>query len=127
MSALPTDSDTRVHWIVTVALAGAATSNDRLATTQRDAYREYRGYLVDLLLQTDTDWTRDGSDAITTAGVEAERLIALVDGIALQALFDPQRWSVQRQRVALGAGIELGAWSATVTLGPARCNSWGRS
>ena len=36
---------------------------------------------------------------------EAERLIALTDGIAIQALFDPENWSAERQIAALDAGL----------------------
>jgi hypothetical protein len=94
--ALPTNEDTRVHWIVTVALAGAAASDAALAATQREAYRDYRAYLTELLeAMPEIDDPRD----------EAERLIGLVDGIALQALFDPDSWPPPRQLRALDAGI----------------------
>lgn len=95
-SALPTNDDTRVHWIVTVALAGAAASDADLAATQREAYREYRGYLMELLA---------AIPSVDHAEVEAERLIGLVDGIALQALFDPASWPSERQLRALDAGL----------------------
>jgi AcrR family transcriptional regulator len=95
-SALPTDDDTKVHWIVTVALAGAAASDDRLAATQRELYRQYRSYLIELL---------SAMPAVDDAAVEAERLIGLVDGIALQALFDPDGWPPERQLRALDAGL----------------------
>ena len=98
-SALPTDDDTRLHWIVTVALAGAAASDDMLAATQRDAYRDFRGYLVDLLAMIDPALDAD------RARIEAERLIGLVDGIALQALFDPASWPPDRQLRALDDGL----------------------
>jgi AcrR family transcriptional regulator len=94
--ALPTDDDTRVHWIVTVALAGAAESDAALAATQREAYRNYRDYLIGLLV---------AIPAIDDVQVEAERLIGLVDGIALQALFDPASWPPDRQLRALDAGL----------------------
>ena len=94
--ALPTDDDTRVHWIVTVALAGAAASDPALAATQREAYRDYRDYLVELLT---------ALPDVGDARVEAERLIGLVDGIALQALFDPNSWPAERQLRALDAGL----------------------
>lgn len=94
--ALPTNEDTRVHWIVTVALAGAAASDAALAATQREAYRDYRSYLTGLLA---------AMPEIEDPQVEAERLIGLVDGIALQALFDPDSWPAHRQRRALDAGI----------------------
>jgi len=97
-NALPTNEDTRLHWIVTVALAGTATSDERLAATQRDAYRDYRDHVVALLVAIDP--TLGPDDAL----VEAERLIGLVDGIALQALFDPSSWPAERQLRALDAG-----------------------
>lgn len=93
---MPTDDDTRVHWIVTVALAGAAASDTALAATQREAYRDYRSYLIELLA---------AMPLIDDEHVEAERLIGLVDGIALQALFDPESWPAQRQLRALDAGL----------------------
>jgi len=96
ISALPTNEATRLHWIVTVALAGAAANDAALAATQRDAYRDYRDYLSGLL----------GAIADTgDARLEAERLIAIVDGIALQALFDPESWPPQRQLDALHVGL----------------------
>lgn len=97
-SALPTNTDTRVHWLVTVALAGAAASDDGLAATQREAYREYRSYLVDLLT---------AMPKVADAATEAERLIGLVDGIALQALFDPDAWPPEHQLRALDAGLSI--------------------
>jgi TetR/AcrR family transcriptional regulator, transcriptional repressor of bet genes len=101
-SALPTNDDTRVHWIVTLALAGAAASDPALAATQRDAYRDFRSYVIELLATMDDV----GDDEVV---VEAERLIALVDGIALQALFDPASWPAERQLRALDAGLRTGS------------------
>jgi AcrR family transcriptional regulator len=95
LSALPLDPESRLHWIVTVAFASHAATDEALATTQRDAYRHFRSRLVGILDET------VHPDATT----EAERLIALVDGIALQALFDPESWSPQRQIAALDAGL----------------------
>jgi AcrR family transcriptional regulator len=102
-SALPIDDDTRVHWIVTVALAGAAASDSRLATTQREAYRDYRDYLIGLLGQV---------PCVDDERIEAERLIGLVDGIALQALFDPSSWPADRQLRALDAGLRTASLTA---------------
>jgi hypothetical protein len=42
---------------------------------------------------------------VDDAQVEAERLIGLVDGIALQALFDPDSWPADRQLRSLEAGV----------------------
>ena len=43
----------------------------------------------------------------TEATAEAERLIALVDGVALQALFDPDSWPPERQLQALDIGLRV--------------------
>ena len=103
-SALPTDEATLVHWVVTVALAAAAAGDDQLAATQRDAYREFRGYLVELLIAA-------GCPGDGAAAIEAERLITLVDGISLQALFDPAHWSTERQQLALDDGLRTACWA----------------
>ncbi len=108
ISALPTNDDTRVHWIVTLALAGAAAGDRRLAETQRDAYRDFRSYVVDLL-------GRIGD--VVDVEIEAERLIALVDGVALQALFDPAAWPAERQRRALETGLGGGPHSGVTSIG----------
>lgn len=101
-AALPADDDGHRHWTVTVAFAAHAASDAQLQRVQRDAYREFRSHLVMLIED-------DGTTAPDDAVVEAERLIALVDGIALQALFDPETWPPHRQRQALEAGILVGA------------------
>lgn len=97
--ALPHDEEGRLHWSVTVAFAAHAASDSDLQRVQRNAYRDFRSHLVSLLV--DAPMTLDG------ATVEAERLIALVDGIALQALFDPEAWPPSRQFDALDAGLRV--------------------
>lgn len=104
IQALPIDDDTRVHWIVTVALVAAATSDEQLAATQRDAYRRYRASVVAILL----DIT---PTTMVAAMSEAERLIGLVDGIAIQALFDPASWPAPRQLDALDMGLSAAWWN----------------
>lgn len=98
-SALPIAEESRQHWIVTIAFTAQAHSDPALSATQRDAYREFRTYLAQLILDDDVNSTRE------TAMVEAERLIALVDGVALQALFDPDSWPAERQLEALEVGL----------------------
>ncbi|MET0909630.1 MAG: TetR/AcrR family transcriptional regulator [Ilumatobacteraceae bacterium] len=99
VNALPITEESRLHWIVTIAFTAQAHSDVALSSTQRDAYREFRSYLAELLLDDGAASTHD--DAV----VEAERLIALVDGVALQALFDPDSWPPERQLQALDVGL----------------------
>ena len=92
--ALPLDDDRRRHWLVTLACCLHASNDDALAVAQRDAYREFRDHVTEL---------------VTTAGIAphdhpttaAERLIAGADGLAVQALFDPGSWPPSRQLQAL--------------------------
>ncbi|MCU0261739.1 MAG: TetR family transcriptional regulator [Ilumatobacteraceae bacterium] len=91
LSALPTDEDSRLHWLVTVAFCAQATADPELAALQRDAYREYRSSVARLVVAS-------GRAAAGDARSEAERLIAVVDGVAMQALFDPASWPPGRQR-----------------------------
>lgn len=92
--ALPVDEDSRLHWVVTVAFCAQAAGDAELARIQRDAYRDFRANVAELVVATGRG---NNGDALA----EAERLIAGVDGIALQALFDPESWPQQRQVAAL--------------------------
>ena len=68
---------------------------------QRDAYREFRDGLADLLQASD-DGRGDDRDACLG---RAEQLIAVADGIAVQALFDPESWPPARQLSTLHATV----------------------
>lgn len=107
--ALPTTAATRLHWIVTLAFTAQASADPDLATIQRDAYRSFRTTVTSLLCAIDSD-----PRTHATAEQEAERLIALVDGIALQALFDPELWTPARQELSLEAGLPATIATSTV-------------
>ena len=94
--ALPLDDDRRRHWLVTLACCTQASGDEQLAAAQRDAYREFRDYVADLVRESGI---AAGEDPVSAA----ERLIAIADGVAVQALFDPQSWPPQRQLAALAA------------------------
>jgi AcrR family transcriptional regulator len=88
--ALPLDESRRRHWMVTVAFCSQAAGDDELAETQRTAYHEFRSHVAALV-------RRCGLAERQHAEPMAERLIAAADGIAVQALFDPQSWPPRRQ------------------------------
>jgi AcrR family transcriptional regulator len=98
VGALPVDEDSRLHWLVTIAFCAQAAGDPELAALQRDAYREFRGRVRDLVALA-------GRAQGPEASVEAERLIAIVDGVAMQALFDPESWPVGHQLAALDAAL----------------------
>jgi len=90
-SALPIDADGRRHWLVTLAFCTQAVGDAELGAVQRDAYRAFRTRITTLV-----ERCRDGA-----AGGEPERLIATVDGVALQAMFDDRSWPPARQLAVL--------------------------
>jgi AcrR family transcriptional regulator len=92
--ALPIDESRRRHWMVTIAFCSHATGDPELAATQRAAYREFRAHIGALA-------ERCGLADAGNAEACAERLIAVADGIAVQALFDERSWSPDRQRARL--------------------------
>jgi AcrR family transcriptional regulator len=97
--ALPLDEDRRRHWMVSVAFCTQAAGDEGLSAAQRDAYREFRDATADLAV-------RCGAAGDEDARALAEQLIAVADGIALQALFDPDSWPEQHQLTTLHETIE---------------------
>lgn len=108
-AALPMEEDTRRHWMVTVAFCAEANGDAALAATQRDAYRDYRSRVAGLVERCTGGSVDDGLEI-------AEQLIGAVDGIALQALFDPESWPPARQMAALDRALEsIGYMPTTAT------------
>ena len=97
--ALPMDEERRRHWMVTVAFCADAAGDSELAATQRDAYRDHRARVTRLVERCTAQSVDDDLEI-------AEQLIAAVDGVALQALFDPESWSPARQLAAVDRALE---------------------
>ncbi len=97
--ALPIDDDRRRHWLVTLAACSQASGSEPLADAQRDAYREFRDHLTVLVEEI-------GLATGTDARHIAEGLIAMADGIAIQAMFDPDSWPAARQQGALDTVLD---------------------
>jgi AcrR family transcriptional regulator len=93
LCALPVNDDRRRHWMVTIAFCALAAGDDELAAVQRTAYREFRDWVTAQLVEC--------GSAAESAEREAEWLIAVVDGVAMQALFDHESWPAARQSAML--------------------------
>lgn len=98
LCALPVNDDRRRHWMVTVAFCALAAGDDELAAVQRDAYREFRDWVTTQLVECGV--------TAQVARADAEWLIALVDGVAMQALFDEDSWPATRQRAMLESALD---------------------
>jgi AcrR family transcriptional regulator len=107
--ALPADAERHRHWMVTIAFCALAAGDDEMAQVQRLAYREFRDNVTAQL--------RLCGVAAAGARHEAERLIAVVDGVAVQAIFDPASWPARRQRKMLDEAM----LAAGLGGGPAGC------
>jgi AcrR family transcriptional regulator len=84
---LPLDQERRDETRVWFAFLGLALTRPPLARAQRLAYRAWRRWVADALRE-----AQEQGDVDETVDVEREAagLVALVDGLAVQASFDPQ-------------------------------------
>ena len=103
--ALPLDDASRRHWMVTVAFCAQAAGDAEMARVQRDAYRDFRALVEKLIRRCIGELPNAAQDPQRMA----EQLIAFTDGVALQALFDPESWPRQRQLDELDATLDR--WS----------------
>jgi AcrR family transcriptional regulator len=101
--ALPLDEDRLRHWKVTLALTTQSFNDPELAQIKQRAYRRWR-YRITAVLSEGVDEGRYRKDV--DANRCAEELIAIVDGVALQALFDPERWPSEKQLDFLRVHLE---------------------
>lgn len=91
---LPLDAERRAEVRVWFAFLGLALTRPALARAQRDAYRAWRKRLAKTLHEAQQ---RDELDRALDPEREAAGLIALVDGLAVQATFEPRALSGARQ------------------------------
>jgi AcrR family transcriptional regulator len=96
---LPLDDASRRDWSVWLAFWSSATADREFATEQRRRSRD----TLELMRELIAAELPDGADAATAA----ERLLTTIYGVALQAVFDPQRWPARRQREAVQAELAL--------------------
>lgn len=88
-AGLPLDARRREEARLWFALVGRALASPHLAAQLREYYTAGRQALVDA----------------GAAEEDAGALIALVDGIAIQAVSDPKAWPARAQRAALDAAL----------------------
>lgn len=101
--ALPITEARKRHWLVTLACLLQASSDQSIADAQRSAYRDFRTFVTDLVQVVDAEAPPPRA---TDSQQKAERLIAGVDGVAVQALFDPESWPKDRQLAALNTLLD---------------------
>jgi AcrR family transcriptional regulator len=94
VEGLPLDAERRAEVRLWFAFLVLAETRPRLARAGREAYREWRGRIAKTLEQ----GQRQGLvDERIDSPREAAALVALVDGLAIQASFEPRRLTKERQ------------------------------
>lgn len=101
---LPLDGSRRDEWRVWLAFWGRAAADGALAAEQRGWYERWRGLVWALILACQEEGTLP---ARLDAAWEADALVALVDGIGLQATLEPERLTSERQVYLLDRQLEM--------------------
>jgi AcrR family transcriptional regulator len=99
---LPLDAERRDETRVWFAFLGLALTRPALARAQGAAYRQWRRLVASALEQAQAEGALD--PAIDPMR-EAAGLVALVDGLAVQAMFEPRGPSARRQLELLDARL----------------------
>ena len=89
--SLPIDVRRRRQWRLLIPFWGRAVHDPGLARHQRRRHQAFRAELAAALAEDPL------SDPLLDPDVEARRLLALLDGIAVQAAFEPRDWPAQVQ------------------------------
>jgi AcrR family transcriptional regulator len=97
-TGLPLDAERRTEARIWFSFLGLALTRPELAADQRSAYRAWRAAVAEALRDAGLPADRD-------ADAEAAALIALVDGLAVQAVFEARRLPAGRQRALLDARL----------------------
>lgn len=102
-AVLPLDDDRLLNWQVWLAFWGSAIGDEVLTEAQQDRHDSFHRDLVKALeVEHHEGRLRDGLDL----DHEALRLIMVVDGIALQVVFAPDRWPTAAQRRMVAEHLE---------------------
>jgi AcrR family transcriptional regulator len=99
---LPLDDERRMFWQVWIAFWGRIIGGPELRETQVQRGRQMRAAIERLIVA--KDGVPVGSPVLR---FEAEQLLTVIVGIAMQGTFDPDAWGTERQRGHLRASIRM--------------------
>jgi AcrR family transcriptional regulator len=97
---LPLDAHSRRDWRLFVAFWGTAASDGELADEQRGRVRSARARIEKIVAEQVPGGRSEGR-----VRADARSLLTLVQGIATQAVFDPDDWTPRRQSEQLRVGV----------------------
>jgi len=88
---LPLDARRKQQWRLFIAFWGRAVHDPDLEDVQRRRHARFRAALAEALAEAFAEGDRHDPD------LEARRLFALLDGLAVQAAFEPRQWPPRLQ------------------------------
>lgn len=94
-AVLPLDGERLLNWQVWLAFWGAAVGDPDLTGAQRERHATFQAELARALA---AERTAGRLRADLDLDHEALRLITVLDGIAVQVVFEPERWPAAAQR-----------------------------
>jgi AcrR family transcriptional regulator len=101
---LPLDGERALEWHIWVAFLTRSVNNPRLTQEQRTWYKGFRNLLRDIILEGQQSGAfRSDIDP----GEEADTLVALVDGIGVHAIREPQRFPPEYQTALMNRHLLL--------------------
>jgi TetR/AcrR family transcriptional regulator, transcriptional repressor of bet genes len=103
VEGLPIDKEQQAEVRVWFAFLGLALTRPAFARAQRLTYRAWRGRVADLLREAQE---RGDVRADVDPAAAATALIALVDGLSIQATFEPRALSAARQAELVDRQLE---------------------
>lgn len=114
---LPLDRQRRLSWQVWLAFWGTIASDPEFIAEQRLRSRQIAALIERMLIGAlgstappDMNWT-----------FESERIVTLIVGIATQSVFDPRKWTTEKQRAHLAKELrDIGFLSEQADRLPAR-------
>ena len=102
-AVLPLDEERLLNWQVWLAFWGSAVGDEGLSAAQQDRHDSFQRDLVSAL---DVERQHGRLRPDLDLDHESLRLIMVVDGIALQAVFAPDRWPEVAQRRMVAEHLE---------------------
>ena len=103
-SALPVDEERLANWKVWLAFWGAAIGDDELSAVQRERHRSFVDSVERAL---ENERTRGRFRDDLDIAREARRIVALLDGVAVQATIQPHAWPPAEQRRILDDHVAM--------------------
>ena len=93
-SALPLDEEREMNWRVFLAFWGSAIGDEALTTAQRERHRAFNRTVV-RAIRAEQAAGRIRADVDAT--IAGRRLVALLNGISVQSMFEPSQWTADEQ------------------------------